>query len=220
MISRPPMGDPGSRGCCAACCARRTAWTRASHEEWPVARLASVSGVSEAALRALVQRGLRCSAASLSAHAPHRASHGAAPRHRPADHRHRVPDRLEQPRHLRAHLPRHYRREPERASRARASRGAPRSISVPALLRQRRPPPRPQHRSFGEAATRERGALVNAAHQTKRRSHDPGCRRVGLYVRDQDEALDFYVGKLGFKVHTDARNGDYRSPSGGRRHDR
>src|SRR3546814_3718973 len=33
---------------------------------------------------------------------------------------------------------------------------------------------------------------------------------VGLYVRDQDEAHDFYVGKLGFRVHTDARNGDYR----------
>ena len=33
---------------------------------------------------------------------------------------------------------------------------------------------------------------------------------VGLYVRDQDEALEFYVGKLGFKVHTDQRNGDYR----------
>ena len=33
---------------------------------------------------------------------------------------------------------------------------------------------------------------------------------VGIYVRDQDEALDFYVGKLGFEVHTDARNGDYR----------
>jgi catechol 2,3-dioxygenase-like lactoylglutathione lyase family enzyme len=33
---------------------------------------------------------------------------------------------------------------------------------------------------------------------------------VGLYVRDQDEAIDFYVGKLGFKVHTDAKNGDYR----------
>ena len=33
---------------------------------------------------------------------------------------------------------------------------------------------------------------------------------VGLYVRDQDEALDFYVGKLGFKLHTDVRNGDYR----------
>jgi catechol 2,3-dioxygenase-like lactoylglutathione lyase family enzyme len=32
----------------------------------------------------------------------------------------------------------------------------------------------------------------------------------GIYVRDQDEALEFYVGKLGFKVHTDARNGDYR----------
>jgi catechol 2,3-dioxygenase-like lactoylglutathione lyase family enzyme len=33
---------------------------------------------------------------------------------------------------------------------------------------------------------------------------------VGLYVRDQDEALQFYVEKLGFRVHTDARNGDYR----------
>jgi len=37
-----------------------------------------------------------------------------------------------------------------------------------------------------------------------------GVGVVGLYVHDQDEALDFYVGKLGFKVHTDARNGDYR----------
>lgn len=33
---------------------------------------------------------------------------------------------------------------------------------------------------------------------------------VGLYVRDQDEALEFYVEKLGFSVHTDAKNGDYR----------
>jgi catechol 2,3-dioxygenase-like lactoylglutathione lyase family enzyme len=37
-----------------------------------------------------------------------------------------------------------------------------------------------------------------------------GVGMVGLYVRDQDEALAFYVEKLGFKVHTDARNGDYR----------
>ncbi|RPE81956.1 VOC family protein [Vulcaniibacterium tengchongense] len=37
-----------------------------------------------------------------------------------------------------------------------------------------------------------------------------GIGVVGLYVRDQDEALRFYVGKLGFRVHTDARNGDYR----------
>ena len=37
-----------------------------------------------------------------------------------------------------------------------------------------------------------------------------GVGVVGLYVRDQDEALAFYVGKLGFTVHTDARNGDYR----------
>jgi catechol 2,3-dioxygenase-like lactoylglutathione lyase family enzyme len=37
-----------------------------------------------------------------------------------------------------------------------------------------------------------------------------GVGVVGLYVRDQDEALEYYVGKLGFRVHTDARNGDYR----------
>jgi len=37
-----------------------------------------------------------------------------------------------------------------------------------------------------------------------------GVGVAGLYVRDQDEALDFYVEKLGFTVHTDARNGDYR----------
>ncbi|HEU5358749.1 MAG TPA: VOC family protein [Gemmatimonadales bacterium] len=37
-----------------------------------------------------------------------------------------------------------------------------------------------------------------------------GIEVAGLYVHDQDEALDFYVGKLGFKVHTDVRNGDYR----------
>lgn len=37
-----------------------------------------------------------------------------------------------------------------------------------------------------------------------------GVGVVGLYVRDQDEALTFYVEKVGFRVHTDVRNGDYR----------
>ena len=37
-----------------------------------------------------------------------------------------------------------------------------------------------------------------------------GIGVVGLYVRDQDEALAFYVDKLGFRVHTGARNGVYR----------
>ena len=37
-----------------------------------------------------------------------------------------------------------------------------------------------------------------------------GVQMVGLYVRDQDEALAFYVEKLGFRVHTDVRNGDDR----------
>jgi catechol 2,3-dioxygenase-like lactoylglutathione lyase family enzyme len=37
-----------------------------------------------------------------------------------------------------------------------------------------------------------------------------GVGVVGLYVHDQEEALQFYVEKLGFRVHTDAKNGDYR----------
>ena len=37
-----------------------------------------------------------------------------------------------------------------------------------------------------------------------------GVEVAGVYVRDQDEALAFYVDKLGLRVHTDVRNGDYR----------
>ena len=37
-----------------------------------------------------------------------------------------------------------------------------------------------------------------------------GVQVVGLYVRDQDEALAFYAGKLGFRVHMDVKNGDFR----------
>ncbi len=37
-----------------------------------------------------------------------------------------------------------------------------------------------------------------------------GIQVAGVYVRDQDEALQFYVDKLGFNVHTDVRKGDYR----------
>ena len=37
-----------------------------------------------------------------------------------------------------------------------------------------------------------------------------GVGVVGLYVRDQEEARKFYVEKLGFNVHTDVKNGDYR----------
>jgi len=37
-----------------------------------------------------------------------------------------------------------------------------------------------------------------------------GIGVIGLYVHDQDIALDFYVNKLGFEVNTDAKNGAYR----------
>jgi catechol 2,3-dioxygenase-like lactoylglutathione lyase family enzyme len=36
-----------------------------------------------------------------------------------------------------------------------------------------------------------------------------GVQVVGLYVRDQDEAISFYE-KLGFRVHTDVKNGPFR----------
>jgi catechol 2,3-dioxygenase-like lactoylglutathione lyase family enzyme len=37
-----------------------------------------------------------------------------------------------------------------------------------------------------------------------------GIEVVGIYVRDQDEALAFYTQKVGFKVHTDIKNGPFR----------
>ncbi len=37
-----------------------------------------------------------------------------------------------------------------------------------------------------------------------------GVGVVGVYVHDQDAACAFYVDQLGFRVHTDVRNGDYR----------
>lgn len=37
-----------------------------------------------------------------------------------------------------------------------------------------------------------------------------GVDTVSIYVRNQDEAREFYCDKLGFKVHTDAKNGEYR----------
>jgi catechol 2,3-dioxygenase-like lactoylglutathione lyase family enzyme len=37
-----------------------------------------------------------------------------------------------------------------------------------------------------------------------------GVQVAGVYVRDADEALAFYVDKLGFRVHTDVKNGDDR----------
>jgi catechol 2,3-dioxygenase-like lactoylglutathione lyase family enzyme len=37
-----------------------------------------------------------------------------------------------------------------------------------------------------------------------------GISVIGLYVNDQQEALDFYTTKLGFQVHADHTNGNYR----------
>ena len=37
-----------------------------------------------------------------------------------------------------------------------------------------------------------------------------GVEVVGIYVHDQDEALEFYCEKVGFRVHTDVKNGPFR----------
>lgn len=37
-----------------------------------------------------------------------------------------------------------------------------------------------------------------------------GIAVVGVYVRDQDEALEFYVERVGLRVHTDVTNGEFR----------
>jgi catechol 2,3-dioxygenase-like lactoylglutathione lyase family enzyme len=37
-----------------------------------------------------------------------------------------------------------------------------------------------------------------------------GINVMGIYVRDQEEARAFYVDQVGFRVHTDVQNGDYR----------
>src|SRR3569833_2217763 len=39
---------------------------------------------------------------------------------------------------------------------------------------------------------------------------EQGVGVAGIYVRDQQEAIEYYLGKLRFGIHTDARNGDYR----------
>ena len=122
----------------------------ASHEAWPVRRLARVSGVSEAHFarsfkqafgvpphRYLLTRRIeRATALLRDTELLH--------------HRDRVPDRLGEPGHVRADLPRHHRREPERDPGPRAGRGDRARPGAP-LLRQRRPPARPHDRSFGEA---------------------------------------------------------------------
>ncbi len=38
----------------------------------------------------------------------------------------------------------------------------------------------------------------------------PGIGMVGVFVHDQEEALKFYVEKIGFQVHTDVQNGPFR----------
>ncbi|MCZ7683709.1 MAG: helix-turn-helix transcriptional regulator [Sandaracinaceae bacterium] len=122
----------------------------ASHEEWPVRRLARVSGVSEAHFARSFKEAF-----------------GLPP------HRYLLTVRIErakallrdtdlsiseiafvtgaqEPRHLRSNVPRRHRREPGRSPRAREGHGA-RPAGRARLLPARRPPARPHDRSFGEA---------------------------------------------------------------------
>lgn len=55
-----------------------------------------------------------------------------------------------------------------------------------------------------DSEKRAAAALANVAAMPNRISH------TFIHVLDQDQALDFYVGKLGMVVHTDADLGDMR----------
>ena len=124
----------------------------ASHEAWPVRRLARVSGVSEAHFARSFKEAF-----------------GVPP------HRYLLTRRIERatallrdtdlsitdiafqtglgkPGHLRAHLPRHHRREPERDSGARRRSTAYELARMPACIVSAALPSRSHDSSFGEAA--------------------------------------------------------------------
>src|SRR3546814_9347025 len=101
-------------------------------------------------------------------------------------------DRLEQPGHVRPHLPRHHRRNTAPTARAAAGRHA-RARTGARLLPQRRPTARPHHRSFGEATARGRRYRGRPQHEGRPMNHSALANNinvaglvVGLYVRDKD----------------------------------
>ena len=169
----------------------------ASHEDWPVARLAEVSAVSPAHFARSFKQAF-----------------GLPP------HRYLLSRRIERAvAMLRDTSCRSPRSPPQTGWSSLGPSGASfvtspataRHVRARARARRRRPACRnathvpaagPEHRSFGEAPPRgvagippEGGPMTNTVNT------------VGLYVRDQDEALAFYVGTLGFEVRTDVRNG-------------
>ncbi len=178
----------------------------ASHEEWPVRRLARVSGVSGAHFARSFKEAF-----------------GVPP------HRYLLTRRIERATALLrdTDLPiteialetgwkslgtfgrtfRDVTGESPRDLRAREKADAARSRERAGVLPPRRAPARSHDRSFGEATAggvRYEGLRDNGGPMSQ------GIGVVGLYVRDQDEALAFYTEKLGFRVHTDAKNGNYR----------
>src|SRR6185436_19065124 len=159
------------------------------------------------ALCTFLQRGLWRAAAPLPVDAAHRARDGAASGDRDVHHRDRVSHRVGQPRYLRPNLSRHHRREPGRTAHPWPGGWAgPRPRAE--LHRQRRAPAASHHSSFGEATAV--GGRYKGLPKTERVEMNQGIDVVGVYVRDQDEAVTFYVDKLGFRIHTDVKNGEYR----------
>lgn len=108
------------------------------------------------ALCALVQAGLRRSAAPLPAHAAHRAGVDPAARHRLACHRHRVCHRLGELGHVWPHLSRHHRQKPQRAAAGGTGRGGA-ARQHAGVHPQGRRAAGPHDRSFGEAPPRSAG---------------------------------------------------------------
>jgi len=105
---------------------------------------------------------------------------------------------------FRAHLPRRDRREPgHRSGRASGPRRSSSAACPPATSA-----PRTGPTSRSQFRRSDAGWRAVSPSPKKGRSHEARVSKWSVcYVRDQDEALAFYVEKLGFRVHTDVRNG-------------
>ena len=178
----------------------------ASHEEWPVRRLARVSGVSEAHFARSFKEAF-----------------GVPP------HRYLLTRRIERAKALLRDTDLSITEIAFQTGWRAWARSAAPSATSPARARASSGRARGPRRTSSAACP---SAIVSAAHRPdltiavseKRRQEAGGINEpeetggpmsqgvevVGLYVRDQDEALEFYVEKLGFRVHTDVKNGDYR----------
>ena len=189
----------GSRSPTAACCAPATRWTAPTRSRWTSRALAAGRPRLRGALHPHLQGHLRRDAAPLPAAPARRALDVPAARDRSQRHRHLPGRGLQQPGHVHAHVPRDRRRDAYRLPRATDAARA-------------RCPPASRWRGPDRAVSEKpvaptRGSVVPMFN---------AITISAVFVLDQDEALDFYVGKLGLEVAQRRRPGLHALAHGAR----